>query len=146
MWEYGKGKECMLVNYALTAFFYFLYHVSYFTQCKTMQTLTNNNVDQFWNDQIIKSIYIFCACLSVDMFVSKKRQNGWTDRVQIFVCDLIWPQGRFMDDRIFKNLPLTKFDFGKICKSIKFVCLFLFYNVFKEKMFTIEIEDGCEAP
>jgi len=25
-------------------------------------------------------------------------------------------------------------------------CLFLFYNVFKEKMFTIEIEDGCEAP
>jgi len=51
-----------------------------------------------------------------------------------------------MDDRIFKNLPLTKFDFGKICKSMKFVCLFLFYNVFKEKMFTIEIEDGCEAP
>ena len=24
--------------------------------------------------------------------------------------------------------------------------LFLFYNVYKEKMFTIEIEDGREAP
>ena len=30
-------------------------------------------------------------------------------------------------------------------KSAKF-CLFLFYNIYKEKMFTIEIEDGRESP
>ena len=40
-----------------------------------------------------------------------------------------------MDDRIFKNLTLTKFAF----------CLFLFYNEYKENMFTIEIEDGREV-
>ena len=28
----------------------------------------------------------------------------------------MWPQGRFMDDRIFKNLPLTKFNFYKFGK------------------------------
>ena len=37
-----------------------------------------------------------------------------------------------MEDQNFKNFPPTKFD--------------VFYNVFKEKMFKIEIEDGREAP
>ena len=47
------------------------------------------------------------------------------------------------------NLPLIKFDFHKILKIHKFFykirevfCLVLFYNVQKEKMFTIEKEDG----
>ena len=31
-------------------------------------------------------------------------------------------------------------------KVRKMFCLFLFYNVYKEKTFTIEIEDGREAP
>jgi len=54
-----------------------------------------------------------------------------------------------MNDQIFKNLPLT------ISFSLNFENppnisikspLFLFYNVYKEKMCTIEIEDGRNAP
>ena len=49
-----------------------------------------------------------------------------------------------MDDRIFKNLPLIKFDFLKILKIheifYKILDIF-FFNVYKEKMFTIEIEE-----
>ena len=48
-----------------------------------------------------------------------------------------------MDDRNFKNVPLTKLYFKNFKSSI--FCLFLFYNVYKEKIFTIEIEDGREA-
>ena len=56
-----------------------------------------------------------------------------------------------MDDRIFKNLLLTKLVFWKFWISAKFVLksanfLVLFNNVLKEKMFTNELEDGCEAP
>ena len=36
---------------------------------------------------------------------------------------LAWPQERFMDDRIFKNLPLTPFYFLKFEKSTK--CSFI---------------------
>ena len=32
------------------------------------------------------------------LFVSIKRQNGWTDRAQFFLWDLTWPQGSFTDD------------------------------------------------
>ena len=53
----------------------------------------------------------------VGLFVSNKRQNGWTDRAEIFFL-----------------------------KIRKFFCMFLFYNVYKEKMCTIEIENGHEAP
>ena len=56
---------------------------------------------------------IYFACLSVCLFVSKKRQNGWTDRAQ-FLC------GTLRDPR----------------KG---------YIVYKENMFTIEIEHGYEA-
>jgi len=56
-----------------------------------------------------------------------------------------------MDDRIFKNLPLTKFDFLKVRKSMNLLFInsaivFSFHNVYKEKMFMIEIEDGLDAP
>ena len=46
-----------------------------------------------------------------------------------------------MDDRIFKICPIKK----KIIFKIHEV-LFLFYNVHKEIMFTMEMEDGFEAP
>ena len=80
------------------------------------------------------------------MFVSNKSQNGWTNQSQIFV-------GTSRESREgLKNLPLTKFDFWKFRKSTKFflkICeifCFLFYNVYKEKMFTIKVEDGREVP
>ena len=60
------------------------------------------------------SIYLytllFClgVCnLFVCLFVANKRQNSWTDLAQIFCGTSRGPMKRLMDDRIFKNLPLT---------------------------------------
>ena len=89
----------------------------------------------------LPNLYIYFAWVYVCLFVSNKRQNGWTERAQIFFGSLVWFQGRFINDQIFKNFPLRKFDFWKFWKSTKFI-LFLFYNVYSENMFTIEKEDG----
>ena len=51
-----------------------------------------------------------------------------------------------MGDRVFKNLRLNKIRFLKILKITEIFCLFLFYNVHKGNVFTIEMEDGREAP
>ena len=56
-----------------------------------------------------------------------------------------------MNDQNFKNQPLTKlisFKFLKFTNFFHKICkLFVvFYNVYKEKMITIEIEDGREPP
>jgi len=53
-------------------------------------------------------LYTLIFCLSVYLFVSNKRQNGWK-----FVRDLTWPQGRFMNDHNFKNWWLNFFIFVK---------------------------------
>ena len=63
------------------------------------------------------SIYIYILCFSVCLFVSNKRQNGWTDRVHFFL-----PQGRFMDDRIFKKFASNKIRILKILKIHEFFC------------------------
>ena len=47
-----------------------------------------------------------------------------------------------MYDQTFKKQPPTKVHF---CKILKIHEHFLFYNVSKEKMFKIELEDGREA-
>ena len=93
--------------------------------------------------------------MSVYLFVSNKRQDGKTDRAQI-VCGTLHvsKEGyKIIDDQNFKNLTLTKFDFHCILqihdlkkKIRELFVLFLLYNVFKEDIFTIEIEDGREAP
>ena len=58
-----------------------------------------------------------------------------------------------MEYWIFKNLPITKFDFEYFENPRNFLykigevfCLVFIYNVYKENMFTIEIEDGRKAP
>ena len=57
------------------------------------------------------------VCLFVCLLVSNKRQNGWTNRAQFFVG----PRKTLgKDDRIFKKLLLTKFDFLKFEKSTIF--------------------------
>ena len=94
---------------------------------------------------------IYFACLSV--CILNKRQNGCTDRANIFVGPHVTPE-RYMEDQIIKNLPLTKFDFWKILKSTIFlknpqtICfvLFLFYNIYKKNIFTIEMEDWRKVP
>ena len=72
----------------------------------------------------------------------------------IFLWDITWPQGRFMNDQNFKYLSPSKFVFIKFLKILKindFFCenrriiFVLFYGKHKENMFTITLEDGCEA-
>ena len=58
------------------------------------------------------------ACLFVCLY--NKRQNGLTDRAQIFSIGSSVTQGRFMDGRIFKNLLLKKFNFYKFEKFKRF--------------------------
>ena len=52
-------------------------------------------------------------------------------------------QGRFMDDRIFKNFPLKNWIFENFENPRNF---FLFTILNKEKRFTIEIEYGRKVP
>ena len=48
-----------------------------------------------------------------------------------------------MDDRNFKNKPPTNFDFSLTFEIVQnFFLDYPIYNVYKEKMFTIKIEDG----
>ena len=67
-----------------------------------------------------------------------------------FWLDIAWPQGRFMDDIVFKYLPLTKFDFWKFWKSTNFykipkiLCFFCFTVYTKRKLFTIEKKMGAK--
>ena len=75
---------------------------------------------------------IYFVCLSVCPFVSNKRQTGGTDRAQILCRTSRKPRE-----------GLWKIKISKI--SLQQNSTF-FYNVFKEKMFKIEIEDGREAP
>ena len=57
-----------------------------------------------------------------------------------------------MFDRMFKNLNRNKIQFSINFQNPRFVLenlqifLFLFYNVYKEKMFTIDKVYGREAP
>ena len=113
------------------------------------------------NDECVKllltnktqSIYKFG--LSVCLFVSNKRQNGWTDRAQNF-CGTSWSprEGLWMikisNICLHQNSIVIKF--LKILKIREFFCenpqiiFVLFYDVHKENMFKINLEDGREAP
>ena len=98
--------------------------------------------------------YLF-GCLGVCLFVCiQKRQNGWTDRAQIF-C------GTSRDSReglwiikisnicLHQNSIVIKF--FKILKIREFFCenpriiFVLFYDVHKENMFTINLEAPSKA-
>ena len=74
----------------------------------------------FITDYYNKSIHIFACmsvCLTVCPFASNKRQNGWTDRIgpKFFVGPRV-TLGKVYGDRIFKNLPSSKFYFWKFWK------------------------------
>ena len=45
------------------------------------------------------------------MFVSNKSQTAEPIEPEFFVGPCVTPQGRFINVRIFNNLPITKFDF-----------------------------------
>ena len=71
---------------------------------------------------------MYILCLSVCLFVCMDTINVKTAKPigPIFVCDLTWPQGRFMNDQNFKNLSQTKFDFYLIFKNFENPTKFVF--------------------
>ena len=96
-------------------------------------------------------LYINLACL----FVSNKRQNGWTDRAQFFCRTSRDPREGLWKIKI-SNICLHQnsivIKFLKILKIHETFCenpriiFVLFYDVHKENMFTINLGDGREAP
>ena len=68
---------------------------------------------------ITKNICIFFACMSVCLFVSNKRQNGWTDRAPIFCGTSHGPrEGFWMIE--FKKIASNKIRFWKLKKPRNF--------------------------
>ena len=102
-----------------------------------------------------KYISIYKFGLSVCLFVSNKRQNGWTDRAQIF-CGTSHDHRKGLWMIKISNICLHQnsifIKFLKILKIHEIFCenpriiYVLFYDVHKENMFTINLEDGREAP
>ena len=119
--------------------------------CFLKPTFTHVNTTKFI------SIYKFSlgACMSVCPFVSNKRQNGWTNRAQI-----LWGTSRDSREGLWM-IKISKLCLNQNLIFIKFLNILkiheifwwnpktffvLFYNVHKENMFTIIIENGREAP
>ena len=105
------------------------------------------------NDECVKllltnktqSIYKFG--LSVCLFVSNKRQNGWTDRAQNF-CGTSWSPREGLWMIKISNICLHQNSiFIELLKIHEFFCenpriiFVLFYDIHKENMFTINLED-----
>ena len=101
---------------------------------------------------LASKFYIFCLSVLVflAMFVSNKRQNGWTDRAQILCGTSHDPREGLWRIKISK-LASNKIRFSLNLKNprnffIKSANFFsLFYNVYNYKLFTIKIENGLEA-
>ena len=84
-------------------------------RCKQSQKAGNQirsqySMKEFGTDLCINHVIYILFCLFVCLFVSNKRQIGWTDRA--FVWYLTRSQGRLMDDQNKKNSLLgpSKFD------------------------------------
>ena len=93
--------------------------------------------------------------MGVCLFVSNKRQNGWTDRAQIFCGTSRVPREGLWIIKISNICPHQNsivIKFLKILKIREIVCenpriiFILFYDVQKENMFRTDLEDGREAP
>ena len=122
--------------------------------------MSKRNKYLFYKKRVIflnPSIYKFglSVCLSVCLFVSNKRQNGWIDLAQIFCGASRDPREGLWKIKIsniclHQNLIFIKFlKILKIreifCKNLRIIFV-LFYDVHKENMFRTNLEDGREAP
>ena len=87
-----------------------------------------------------KLLSIYKFGLSVCLFVSNKRQNGWTDRAQIF-CGHHVTTGKVYEWSKFQIFVSIKI----FCENPRIIYV-LFYDVHKENMFTINLQDVREAP
>ena len=107
------------------------------------------------NPFVDQHLYINLACLSVMvfvcLFVSNKRQNGWTDRAQSFCGTSRSPrEGLWMIkiSNIYLHQNSIFIKFLKILKIHEIFCenpriiFVLFYDVHKENMFTFNLEEA----
>ena len=94
-------------------------------------------------------------CLSVCLFVSNKRQNGWTDPAQIICGTSRDPREGLWMIKISNICLHQNSNFVKFLKILKIHEIFcenpriifvLFYDVHKENMFTIRRKMGAKRP
>ena len=104
-------------------------------------------IQKLWNRKLTVKL-LKHVCL-----YPKKRQNGWTDRAQILCGTSCGPRKGLWMIKISKTcLHQNSENFEKVKNHRNFLMKYanflfvLFYNVHKENMFTIKIEDGREAP
>ena len=90
----------------------------------------------------------------VCLFVSNKRQNGWTDRAQIFCGTSRDPREGYewskfqilVSIKIRSPFNVLNFENPQNFFENPRIIFVLFYDVHKENMFTINLEDVREAP
>ena len=131
------------------------YFICFFSRVSQIKSLNKVLILYHLQDYL----YINLACLSVWVFVwlflSNKRHNGWTDRGQIF-CETSRDHREGLWMIKISNICLHQNSiFIKLLKILKIQEIFcenpriifvLFYDVHKENMFAINLEDGREAP
>ena len=117
--------------------FLFLHIFWLITWCCNKYLKLCNFFADYWGvfQKSIKSIYKFglSVCLFVCLFVSNKRQNGWTDRAQNFCGTSCDPrEGLWMikfskiclyQNSIFKNFGNPRNFFWKSAKFFFVICL-----------------------
>ena len=114
----------------------------------------NQRIRIFWVC-LCSHLYINLACLFVCLFVSNKRQNGWTDRAQIFCRtsrdsrEGLW-KIKILNICLHQNSIVIKFlkilKIREIFSENPRIIFVLFYDVHKENVFRTNLEDGHEAP
>ena len=119
----------------------------------------NFNLPSFYK---VKRVSCTIPSINTDRFppgtsinLQQQRQNGWTDRAQIFCWTSRDPrEGLWMikisNSCLHQNLIFIKFlKILKIheifCENLRIIFV-LFYDVHKENMFIINLEYGREAP
>ena len=118
---------------------------------ESKQTDRQTNMDVYFISIYKFGLSVFFVCL----FVSNKRQNGWTDRAQIFCGTSRDPREGLWKIKIsniclHQNSIVIKFlkilKIREICCKNPRIIFVLFYDVHKKNMFTTNLEDGREAP
>ena len=115
------------------------------------------SVQPFWHvletnrrqiDKKSISMYILLVWVSVCLFVSNKRKNGWTDRIQNW-CGLHVTPGKVYGWSNFQKNCLHQNSIFENPRNFllnpRNLLFDLFKDVYKEKMFTIEMEDKRKA-
>ena len=118
----------------------FVFHISLFHILKIYISIINISNNSYFY------LYINLACLSGCFSVRLYPINVKTAKPTVtkFCVGQHVTLGKVIDHQNLKIWLLNSISI-KFWKSVIFL-IGLFYNAYKEKMFIIEIEDGCKAP